>query len=794
MPSLYQHQQDGLDHLLAGKKILILEPGLGKTGVAMCWAEQMTKITGKRKVLVVTTASKCKARTANGDDDFTADARLFCTSSFIDSSSSLSLISWHKLFRWVNEHWSDLDEYIIIFDECVPADTKVETINGEVEIADLQVGDKVLSYNHNTHQTEYKKVTRLIKKPSPKHIIRLLLSDGTAIMSTMNHPHWTQRGYVEAKNIKRGDFLYERQDGVQKKKIRTLNRLCSLRKKYANRRIDAQADGKVTQKQKLETMLFRKVCKRGTKQTNEKTMGGKQRSNDGGEIGTFKKMVGGTPRSKTGSRRKIKKYCLHSRVEKGGIETDDRAEQKCVHKKESARNERKEWVETNLDRKTRIKRREWTLHKTTNTVSQQAEQNIYRLGDGTTSKYLPERGRLSDLLQSRHRKSILQNSDRMRWGVTLLRQSKKAGQEEGRQIKPIRVESVEILKLEDIKRLGLYRDPGNVYCIDVEHNHNFFANGILTHNCQKSKSGISSQMGKAFLKITKRNHDWIGMTATPGDSWLSYYAYFTACGLVRNKTAFMAEFANVQTFKGYPEIVGWRNEGKLHNMWAAISYAPDARKALQELPNSVSRPITFSLPKTYATVLKTRLRAGSDGSNYDEDLLDTPMALCSELRRVCFTKDKQEWVSDFIAGLGTQAVVFYNFVATGDKLEEIISKALPEGARIWRIDGKHHEIPTAETLGSHDIVLSQWQSGSEGLNLQAIHYELLVELPYSYSMLKQGLGRIRRIGQKHTTFFYTLLCDKGIEQDIKKILKTKGDFALREWCTNNNLIKEEKYG
>lgn len=310
---------------------------------------------------------------------------------------------------------------------------------------------------------------------------------------------------------------------------------------------------------------------------------------------------------------------------------------------------------------------------------------------------------------------------------------------------------------------------------------------IIFDEVQYAKNGVSSQRGRAFLKIAKRNQDWAGFTATPGDTWLSFYPYMAACGLVRNKTSFMAEFANVQTFKGYPEIVGWRNEDKLRSMWGAISYAPDTRKASQELPKSVNKPIYFSLPKTYSTVLKTRLRAGTDGSGED-DFLDTSGALTSELRRICFTKEKQEWVSDFIAGLGTQTVVFYNFIATGDKLEEIISKALPEGARIWRIDGKHHEIPTPESLGPYDIVLSQWQSGSEGLNLQAIHYELLVELPYSYSTLKQGMGRVRRLGQTHTMFFYTLLCDKGIEQDIKEILRTKGEFSVRNWCASNNII------
>lgn len=299
--------------------------------------------------------------------------------------------------------------------------------------------------------------------------------------------------------------------------------------------------------------------------------------------------------------------------------------------------------------------------------------------------------------------------------------------------------------------------------------------------------GYSTGMGKAFLKITKKNQDWAGFTGTPGDSWDSYISYFVATNLVRNKTAFMHEFANVQTYKGYPEIVGWRNEDKLRNMWAKISYAPDTSSVLSQLPKSVNKPITFSLPKTYSTVLKTRLRAGSDGSNHDEDFLDTPGALCAELRRICFTKDKQEWVNDFVSGLETGAVMFYNFVATGDKLQEICEKALPEGARVWRIDGKHHEIPTAETIGKRDIVICQWQSGAEALNLQMLYYMVLVELPYSYSILKQGMGRIRRIGQEHTMFFYTLLCGKGIEQDVKDILHSKGEFSTKVWCIGKGI-------
>ena len=50
------------------------------------------------------------------------------------------------------------------------------------------------------------------------------------------------------------------------------------------------------------------------------------------------------------------------------------------------------------------------------------------------------------------------------------------------------------------------------------------------------KNGVSSQRRRAFLRIAKQTKDWSGYTATPGDTWIQFYPYFTACNLVRNKT------------------------------------------------------------------------------------------------------------------------------------------------------------------------------------------------------------------------------------------------------------------
>lgn len=307
---------------------------------------------------------------------------------------------------------------------------------------------------------------------------------------------------------------------------------------------------------------------------------------------------------------------------------------------------------------------------------------------------------------------------------------------------------------------------------------------VIFDEVQRAKAGVSSGMGKAFLRITKENKDWAGFTGTPGDTWLSFYPYMQACKLIRNKTNFLGEYATVQTYKGYPEIIGWRHEDELKSLWARISYAPDTQKVMSELPSQTHKVFTFKKPKGYAKVLKTRY-------NDDGEFLDTAGALCAELRRLCFTDDKQQWIKDFVDGLESGCVFFYNFIKTGDMLENIIKKALPKTSRIWRIDGKHHDIPTAETIGPKDMVLCQWQSGSEGLNLQFLHYWVAVELCYSYSTANQARGRIRRLGQKHPQWYGYLLTEGTIEQDILKCLKGKGEFSEKVWCISNKLIKEE---
>ena len=311
---------------------------------------------------------------------------------------------------------------------------------------------------------------------------------------------------------------------------------------------------------------------------------------------------------------------------------------------------------------------------------------------------------------------------------------------------------------------------------------------IVADELQRIK-GWTTRMGRAFLKISTETENWVGFTGTPGDYWISYGAYFQACRLVRNKTHFVRQFCIVQTFKGFPEIVGYLNESTLKAWWAEVSYAPDTSKIAQELPEATHKVVYFSKPKGYDKALKMRQKLCSDGTLSEdyEDFLDNPSATFHYLRQLCFTPEKKQWISDFLEGLGENCIFFYNYTTTADEIEAIAKKVLPKGAKVWRVDGSHHQIPTKDTVGKYDVVLAQWQSGSEGLEMQWARTWVSVELTYSYSIAQQARGRVLRHGQTRPGFFFYLQTSDTVEEDIMKCLHDKSDFATKVWCIKKGI-------
>ena len=84
---------------------------------------------------------------------------------------------------------------------CFVAGTPVLLANGITKnIEDVEVGDKVLSYNETTNEYEEDEVIGLITNPNTTNIARITLVDGTKIEMNEYHPIYTENGWKSLTN------------------------------------------------------------------------------------------------------------------------------------------------------------------------------------------------------------------------------------------------------------------------------------------------------------------------------------------------------------------------------------------------------------------------------------------------------------------------------------------------------------------------------------------------------------------------------------------------------------------
>ena len=90
---------------------------------------------------------------------------------------------------------------------CFAAGTKVFAENGQKNIEDIQIGDRVLSYNEKTGKQEYKRVLRLFRNESKDWTG--ITVNGEEVVSTPGHKYYLpeSKKWVSAKDLVVGDTI-----------------------------------------------------------------------------------------------------------------------------------------------------------------------------------------------------------------------------------------------------------------------------------------------------------------------------------------------------------------------------------------------------------------------------------------------------------------------------------------------------------------------------------------------------------------------------------------------------------
>ena len=401
----------------------------------------------------------------------------------------------------VGRNFAELQEWmgtfnVLLVDECFPAGTVIDS----VPIEKVHVGDSVKSLT--AFGVRYARVVRTFKS-RPSGLVRVTLHNGSRLVCTPGHPILTQRGYVPAFKCRSGDMV---SSCINAKKIERPTE-CPV----------PRVPERGTARQTREEMASKPVAKTRLSILLQKVRHGLRVKEAKGFSLCVLFRVWKRDCVRNSSARLNH---LVSRSEEGillrgmhdALQSEAELRNNVSHKQDLrvSKNEAVESVETprsceqdsrNYAGATPIFSGPWRERTNYSSATVPICGDLCRTGkllDGTGDQHSRDSGPServpSSLLPRGHRCSGGEVVDRSGRRVASISATEAARCMEDPPLEFVRVDRVEILEQSSDGTFGGLCPDGYVYNLEVEGEHNYFANGILVHNCHHAGSPTTSKI------------------------------------------------------------------------------------------------------------------------------------------------------------------------------------------------------------------------------------------------------------------------------------------------------------
>lgn len=717
---LYDFQSECIDFLdtAGGRALIADEQGLGKTIESLYWIAQHPEI---RRVLVVCPASvvyKWVAEIKKWDSAKSVDVVMKGSSPIPDTD--YVVMSYAIMTRQIGV-LSEMRWDCFIADECFPGDTMVETDRGSLridEIVNNKMGVFVKSCNSSTSVVELKKVTGWIKKPLANQLVRVIHEFGSFIC-TENHPVYTEEdGYVEARTLLRG------------KTLRILWTEVSNSQVWADQILWKEMFGHMeNQSTRVQEGIY----------TENKRGKGKE--------------------GKLGIRQTKKIIIRRNEEEQSNVDAGSKRQDDSIKQRENFP----------------ISWRKRTINNPTGSSSIK-DRRSFRVSNWNTKVY-PGRVRLSTrLLQGRYWISRVLFSNRGRWKDSQTTKVEVSRQEERSYTIPSRVVSVEVYKPRDRRECGEgSTDYQFVYCLDVEDNHNFFADGVLVHNCHRLKSE-KAQRSRAAKNINAKY--FLALSGTPILN--RPIEFFNVLNMINPKVwgswwNYAHRYCGAhQTYWGL-DSSGASNLDELASRVAPYMIRRLKKDVLTELPDLTRTKVPVrvdgaEIVTAYRTLYES-LRVGGKGSGADAMVHLNVLRQAIGRSKIPFVIELAEGVLD--ADEDAKVVIYAVHRHVVSQLEIALRKYgvttitgdVPNEERSVRCDRfQNMHLPRVMIISS---------AGGEGIDLYRSSVIIFAEREWGPATEEQAEARCHRIGQENAVEAIYVIAKGTIDEDIDELIESK---------------------
>ena len=190
-----------------------------------------------------------------------------------------------------------------------------------------------------------------------------------------------------------------------------------------------------------------------------------------------------------------------------------------------------------------------------------------------------------------------------------------------------------------------------------------------------------------------------------------------------------------------------------------------------DLPEQTFVDVKVRAPKEYQEFMQD----GYAVLNGEEIIGDTSLTKRLRARQLCgeHAQNKLNAFRDLILSTNDRLIVFYNF---NEELAVLIHMCEEAKRPVSIINGQIKDCKNYECC-SDSVTLVQYQAGAMGLNLQKANKLVYFTPPERCELWMQSQKRIHRIGQTRPCFYYKLICEKSIEENIYKALERGTDYT-----------------
>ena len=789
------HQKEAIQKLVENKKFILADDmGLGKTSVAVMAALE----TGAKKILIICPATlkiNWKREIENYTDRsiFIAESKNFSTEHDFVIINYDIIKNFHDVKDKKNSQILDANFDLVVLDECFTYDTKIMTEFGEKNIGDIVENGldiKILTYNHEEEKLEYKKIHRWIRK-NKDTIYKIKLNNGLFIECTDNHKFYVNnKGYVRANELTTTDDLYMLSKTSYKETNLEEGKIL-FKELFIN-----------NQEQNITTETKREKISQELSTLWDFNEFYNREKNDKENIlfsNLFKYSEGEQYR---GERKKKKNY----RKKWWMVRTYEKNPQNepTSFKKNFRKNEKKEpYEESGKFRKNEgkikgknifIKRRKWKNNTTTKNVISDVRR---RMGNGITNINRKSKNiiqKFATILQSRYWKSEFENINRNRWKVSQNKKMEILGQTKNKSIEFVRVESIEILERGSYdKSTKLYSENTRVYDLEIEDNHNYFANSVLVSNCHyiKNAQAQRTKLINHFVKDIDRL--WL-LTGTPMTSRpIDYYNLLSLVDspVAKNWLAYVVRYCNGFQFQAGPRkvwnVMGATNLEELRDRTAS-TILRRLKEDVLDLPDKIITPIYIRLKSKNYEEIMGEYYDWYDKNPDESKSLTVQFSKLTKVRQVIADEKISHTIelAENILEQDKKVVIFCNFT---DSLNKIVTHF---GKSAVKIDGssskeqRQFAVDEFQDNPKVKILVGNIKAAGVGITLTSGEAVIMNDLSFLPSDHSQAEDRGYRYGQKNNVLVYYPLFENTVEGVIYDIINAKKQVIATVMGDNQN--------